>query len=70
MIIIQKELFHFAQSGDLLIENDHFTTLLSEKLKIPVSECQLLIDLAEEQGIIQQTKRKFARMKTLSFISL
>jgi hypothetical protein len=52
MIIIQKELFHFAESGDLLIENEQFTTLLSEKLRIPESECQNLIDLAEDQGII------------------
>jgi hypothetical protein len=33
-------------------------------------ECYELIDLAEEQGIIHRTKRNFANMKTLCFVSL
>jgi len=29
-----------------------------------------LIDIAEQQGVIHQTKRNFVKMKTMSFISL
>lgn len=34
------------------------------------NECYELIDLAEEQGIVHRTKRNFANMKTLCFVSL
>ena len=38
---------------------------------IPIeNECYELIDLAEEQGIVHRTKRNFANMKTLCFVSL
>ena len=29
-----------------------------------------MIDIAEQQGVIHQTKRNFVKMKTMSFISL
>ena len=34
------------------------------------SECYRLIGSAKDQGIIHETRRNFASMKTLSFISL
>lgn len=32
LIVIQKELFALAQEGDLLIEYDHFSSIIADKL--------------------------------------
>jgi len=35
-----------------------------------VEEAHDLIDLAEDEGIVHKTKRNFAKMRTLCFVSL
>ena len=76
-----------AEQGDLLIELDHFISVLQnsrffnhdlsgkfESLMITFftvdEEAHDLIDLAEDEGIVHKTKRNFAKMRTLCFVSL
>jgi len=83
MLLLQKELFDFARKGDLLIDYETFKSSLISKHQFKGTvtpfrlifisldkQCRDLINLAEEQGIIHQTKRNFANMRTLSFVSL
>lgn len=75
MSAIQRELFSQAEKGELLIDIQKFITILQESQEkalknIQENECYELIDLAEEQGIVHRTKRNFANMKTLCFVSL
>jgi len=77
MLTIQKELFAFAQEGLLLVAEKDFISKMEEKfgtrttlVNLAGEDTRALIAKAEEQGVIHQTRRNFAKIKTLTYVSL